>query len=115
VITKDSEKAALIRRLSDQGISLMVFYDDAPPASISHDTVNSYTWLVHAPYEYEQLEKWLYPGNWQAIHPGNPSYRPFNSFKTKTAELDALLREAGIKLLIDSFHDDIEWNVIEEA
>lgn len=115
MVTNDREKAALIKRLSDERLSLMLFYEEAPPASISHDTVNDETWLIHPPYEHGQLEKWLYLGNWQAIYPGNRDYRPFNSFKSKAAEIDARMQEAGIKLLIDSFHDDIEWHVIEKT
>lgn len=115
LITKGSEKAALLKRLSDERVSLMFFYEDAPPASIPHEPVGDEVWLVHPPYEHDQLEKWLYLGNWQAISPGNRAYRPFDSFKSQPAEIDARLREAGVKLLIDSFHDDVEWNVIEDT
>lgn len=115
VITKDSEKAALLKRLSDERVSLMVFYEDAPPASIPHEIVGDEAWLIHPPYEHDHLKTWLYLGNWQAISPGSLAYRPFNSFKSDAAEIDARLREAGVKLLIDSFHDDREWHVIEDT
>lgn len=115
VITKDSERAALLKRLSDEGVSLMFFYEEAPPASIPHEAVGDEVWLIHPPYGHDQLEKWLYLGNWQAISPGNRAYRPFNSFKSDAAEIAVRLREAGVKLLIDSFHDDREWHVIEDT
>jgi len=115
IITNDREKADLLKRLSDQRIALMFFYEDEPPTSIAHNRVADQTWLVHPPYEYSELEKWLYLGNWHAIYPSNQNYLPFNSFKSKTDEIETRLREAGVKLLIDSFHDDIEWHVIEET
>ena len=71
--------------------------------------------LVHPPYDYETLEKWLYTGNWQAISPGNKDYQPFDTFKTEIDDIEQRMKEAKAEIVIDSFHDDIEWNVIEET
>ena len=71
--------------------------------------------LVHPPYDHETLEKWLYVGNRQAISPGNKDYRPFSTFKAKNSDIEQRMKEANAKIIIDSFHDDIEWNVIEET
>lgn len=115
IITKDLEKQALIRRLSDLKMPLMFFYEEEPAESFSHERVNEYITLVHPPYDYKTLEKWLYLGNWQAIFPANKEYQPFNTFKEKDPEITQRMNEAKLKLIIDAFHDNHEWNVIEET
>jgi hypothetical protein len=113
ILKSDSEKRVLVRRLSDQKCSLMFFYDESPENTLPHEKVSDNITIIHPPYEYDVLEKWLYLGNWHAIFPSNAKYEPFNTFKTKDFEIEQRLEESKIKLLIDSFHDDIEWNVIE--
>lgn len=61
------------------------------------------------------MEKWLYLGNWQAVFPANREYQPFNTFRAKNSEIEKRMTEFHIKLIIDSFPDDIEWNVIEDV
>ncbi len=92
----------------------MFFYEETPGEDLPHEKVAESVVLLHPPYNYETLEKWLYLGNWQAIFPGNREYQPFNTFKTKDLEIERRMRDAKVTLIIDSFHDDIEWNVIEE-
>ncbi len=114
-LIKDQEKRALIKRLSDQKVSLMFFYEEEPGESVPHERVDEFITFIHPPYDYETLEKWLYLGNWQAISPGNNAYRPFNTFKSENSEIEQRMKEFKAKIIIDSFHDDIEWNVIEET
>lgn len=115
IVTRESEKRALIGRLSNEKCALMFFYEEPPGDDIPHESVSESITLIHPPYDYEKLEKWLYLGNWQAIFPGNKNYEPFNTFKTSGAEIGQIMKGSKLKLIIDSFHDDIEWNVIEET
>jgi hypothetical protein len=91
----------------------MFFYNEEPEKDMPHERVSESITLIHPPYDYAVLEEWLHLGNWHAILPGNQNFRPFNTFKTKVSIIERKMTEASIKLIIDSFHDDIEWNVIE--
>lgn len=114
LITKDSEKQELMKRLSDQQVSLMFFYEEKTGENVSHVIVEESITLMHPPFDYEMLKQWLYLGNWQAISPGNKAFQTFNTFKTKNFEIEQRMKEAKVKIIIDSFHDDREWNVIEK-
>lgn len=114
ILRKDQDKQALIQRLSDQNMSLMFFYEEDPGESVMHEKVDESIYLVHPPYDYNTLGKWLYLGNWQAVFPANREYKPFNTFKTENAGIEKQVSESRVKLIIDSFHDDTEWKVIEE-
>jgi hypothetical protein len=113
ILKKETDKEALIRRLSAEQCSLMVFYEETPPAHIAHQKLNEFIFLLHPPYDYQILEQWLYIGNWQAIFPPNENYKFFNTFRTKNVEIKQRMLVDNISLIIDSFHDNIEWNVIE--
>src|SRR5438034_11707256 len=115
ILRKESDKQALISRLSNEGCTLMFFYEEEPAEDVLHERVAESITLVHPPYDYEVLEKWLYLGNWQAIFPSNKDYQPFNTFKAKDSDIEQRMKGANVKLIVDSFHDDIEWNVIEET
>ncbi len=115
ILKRDAEKQTLIRRLSDEGRTLMFFSEEEPGDEVPHERVSESITVVHPPYEYETLAKWLYLGNWQAIFPGNKDYQPFNTFKSRASDLEKRMKEAKLTLIVDSFHDDIEWNVIEET
>ena len=82
ILKKESDKQALISRLSNEGCPLMFFYEEEPEDDIPHERVAESITLVHPPYDYETLERWLYLGNWHAIYPSNKDYKPFNTFKT---------------------------------
>lgn len=114
ILKKDSEKKALITRLSNERRSLMFFYKEAAGKDLRYEKVSESITIIHPSYDYETLEKWLYIGNWQAIYPGCKDFKPFNTFKTKRRDIEQKMKEAKLLLIIDSFHDDIEWNVIEE-
>ncbi len=115
ILKKESEKKALISQLSNQKCSLMFFYEEKPEKDLPHERVDESIILIHPPYDYETLEKWLYLGNWQAIFPGNKDYQPFNTFRSEKSDIEQRMKKAKVKLIIDSFYDDIEWNVIEET
>ena len=113
ILRKESEKQKLINHLSSEKYTLMFFYEEAPGDNVPHECMCENITLVHPPYDYEALEKWLYLGNWQAISPANKDYQPFNTFKATEPEIEKRMTEAKLNIIIDSFHDDIEWNVIE--
>jgi hypothetical protein len=115
ILTKDSDKQVLIKRLADQKMALMFFYEEEPGEGVLHEKVDEFITLVHPPYDYDTLEKGLYLGNWQAVFPSHRHCKPFNTFKAKDSEIEQRMSEAKVKLVIDSFHDDINWNVIEES
>ena len=115
ILTREAEKQALIGRLSNDNYVLMIFYEEPPGDDIRHESVSKFITLIHPPYDYKKLKKWLYLGNWHAIFPANEHYQPFNTFKANGPEIEQTMKESQLKLVIDSFHDDIEWNVIEET
>ena len=115
IIKKDKEKRELIDRLSNKGCTLMFFYEESPDEGFPHEKLNDHVTLVPPPYRYEALEKWLYLGNWQAICPPNQHYVPFDTFRTSAVEIQERMNELKIEIIIDSFHDDTEWNVIENT
>jgi hypothetical protein len=115
IVTREAEKQALIDRLSNDNCALMIFYEEAPDDDIADESVSEFITLIHPPYDYKKLKKWLYLGNWHAIFPANQSYQPFNTFKANGLDIEQTMKESKLKLIIDSFHDDIEWNVIEET
>lgn len=105
----------LIQCLSDQSMPLLFFYEEEPGGDVLHEKVGNCINLVHPPYDYNSLGKWLYLGNWQAVFPANREYKPFDTFRAKNAEIEKRMTEFKVKLIIDSFHNDIEWNVIEDT
>lgn len=115
ILKKKSEKEALLDHLSKNGCSLMFFYEETPENDELYESVGESITLVHPPYDYKTLGKWLYMGNWQAISPANKDYQPFNTFKASDFDIERRMKEAKLKIIIDSFPDDIEWNVIDET
>ena len=115
ILKRDFEKRELIGRLSNERCSLMFFCEDAPGEDVLHEPAGESITVIHPPYDYETLEKWLYPGNWQAIFPANKDYRPLDTFNVSDSDIECRMNEAKLSLVIDSFHDDIEWNVIEQT
>lgn len=115
VIKKRQDKQELIDKLSAQNITLMFFYDEDPEDKLSYEKVGEDIYLIHPPYYYKTLKNWLYLGNWQAVVPSNTQYKPFDTFRTKEKEIEKQMDAFGISLIIDSFHDNIEWKVIEKT
>ena len=113
-LTNDLDKQALVQRLSDQNSPLMFFYEEAPGENLQYEKVDKGIHIVHPPYDYKSLEKWLYLGNWQAVFPASREYKPFDTFKTENGEIKRLMNDSKLLLIIDSFHDDTVWNVIGE-
>jgi hypothetical protein len=115
ILKKEADKQSLLRRLSAEQCRLMIFYEDVPPDHIPHEKAGECVFLLHPPYNYKVLEQWLYLGNWQAIFPANKNYQSFDTFRTEDFEIERKMRTANIALIIDSFHDDIEWKLSEIA
>lgn len=115
IIKNESEKILLFNRLSNDNISLMFFFDEIPDKEIHHEILAGNIFLVHPPFDYNILQKWLYPGNWQAIYPANAAYKPINTFKMKSSDIENTMNSYSLDLIIDSFHDNIEWCIIEKT
>jgi hypothetical protein len=112
MLTKDLDKWALIKRLCDKKMSLMFFYEKEPEENLQYEKIDKGIHLVHPPYDYKTLEKWLYYGNWQAVFPANREHKPFDTFRIENTEIEKRMNDSNLLLLIDSFHDDTTWNVI---
>jgi len=115
VTRKKSEKKALIEKLSDANYSLMFFYEEQPDAGLNSEHIGESVNVIHPPYDYDSLKKWLYCGNWQAIYPPNKAFEPFDTFRTSDVEIQNIMQKFGVQLIIDSFPDDIEWKVVDET
>ena len=116
----DKEKSQLINGFSMKNYSLMIFFDEPPNdflkkeisnGKINIEKIEDGVFKVKPPYTYELLTKWLYYGNWQAIYPPKNNFQGMDTFRKKEEDVKNHLMASGIEMLIDSFHDDIEWNV----
>ena len=115
IITKDKDKRALISRLSEAGAELALFYDDVPETLPRNTEVRDGVAIIPAPYDFDELEKFWNYGNWNLISPAKTDYKPLNTFKLSDSEIAQAMSLRGLSLIIDSFHDNIEWKVHENA
>ena len=112
-IKTNLEKAKILKECSDSGKHLSCYYDEEPETNIKNiRKMSDNKYLIIPPYQYDQLENWLSLGNWQIIHPDQSEYKFINTFKLSEDEIKNHIDNNQIELLIDSFHDNIEWNVI---
>jgi hypothetical protein len=114
ILKTESSKQELINRLSDDGNKLLVFFDDLADAPSTVNVVEEGVAIVSPPYDYESLERWWYYGNWQAVSPVNQEYIPFDTFKSTDQNIECALQDNQLSIIIDCFHDDVEWNVAEK-
>ena len=115
IITRDEDKRELIERLSNEGADLALFCDDLAEALPNSIEARESVSIVRAPYNFDELERSWYYGNWCLIHPANIDFSPIDTFRSPSAKIDQAMRSYGVTLLIDSFHDNIEWKVHENA
>ena len=108
----EDEKARLIRSLSNAGVSLTIGFDEPIDVDLKHEINSNGTVTVFPPYDYATLEKWLYTGNWLAYHPNNIDFKGFDIFRASDDIIATQMNEFGFTILIDSFHDDIEWKIV---
>ena len=94
-------------------LSILFFYDEEPEGCHNCQTIDKSRILVSPPFDYPGLRRWLSSGNWQAIYPANQEFEPIDTFRTQITEMIRRMKASGICLIIDSFHDDTEWNVLE--
>ncbi len=113
ILKKEVAKRELFQRLSKGRCSLLFFYDEEPEGDFSFENIAQFKTVVNPPYSYLTLEKWLYSGNWLAIYPAIREFTFVNTFKTPLSEVHEIMTKHGVNILIDSFHDDVEWNVYE--
>lgn len=119
LIAKDTEKRDLISGCSCKNREILVLFDENPYDYLSDDIsvqkIEENKYLIQPPYIYEELSKWLHYGNWQAISPAISSYEFIDSFRTSSEVVRKHLTNHKIELMVDSFHDDIEWNVFRKG
>ena len=113
IFKSEHEKRGLIQRLSNDGIELAVYFDEDPDGSFSYRAIRPGLLVVVPPFDFDVLEQWWYYGNWQAIAPVSPGYEPFDTFRSSETKIKRCLEVHNLSMIIDSFHDDAEWNVIE--
>jgi len=114
-ITYHREKAEFISNVSQENREMLFLYDEDPrdylPEEIRLQRFDQRKYIIYPPYSYEPLMKWLQPGNWQAVSPAIESYAFVDSFRSSYESIQNHLENHRVELMIDSFHDDIEWNV----
>ena len=114
-VRDDKTKRNLIEELSQKGHPLLFFYDELPSdylkGDIKVDAAGKYRYIVNPPYSYDVLERWLYLGNWQAVYPPKTEFIGVDTFRKSVQDVEKQMHQYGVLILIDSFHDDIDWNV----
>lgn len=132
--TKNDEKARVIEEYSSRNCDIAVSYEDPPSKEIARwETLRepyvmecperflfwkftakahvSGLYKIYAPYSYKMLEKWWYCGNWHLWYPAKVIDDGIDTFRSTDAQIQAYMEKHGLELLIDSFHDDTEWNI----
>jgi len=119
LISNDIDKKGLISSSSTEDCEIMVLYDEDPYEYLSGDIafqrIDQNKYLIQPPYSYEKLSKWLYYGNWQVVSPAISSYEFIDSFRSSPEKIQNHLNNHKVDLMIDSFHDNIEWNVFRKG
>jgi hypothetical protein len=109
----EAKKRALIERLSIENSELAVYFEEEPDGTFSYRSIQPGLIVIMPPYDFDALNRWWYYGNWQAIAPVDPGYKPFDTFRSTDAQIAHKLETHTVSIIIDSFHDDTEWKVIE--
>lgn len=109
----ESERSPLFQKLSDSGKELTLRYDEEPIdyngiENVAIQQTGSHEHLIRPPFTYDFLSDWLSFGNWTAFTPAVKGLPNIDSFRKEEEALN-LLSEFGIEVLIDSFHDDVNW------
>lgn len=114
-LSQDAEKKTLIDGLSAVGTELVIFFDEMPDRPDCVQLRSEKVGVIVAPYDYERLEEWWYYGNWLVVSPAVTGFEPLDTFRSTLREVTDAMRASGVSLLIDCFHDDVEWNVYEDV
>lgn len=109
----EARKRELIEWLSKAGKELAVYCDEPPGGALKFTRVREGLVVVSPPYEYDTLAQWWYMGNWQAVTPPAVDFEPLITFRATNDQIQQHAARHGVSLIIDSFHDNAEWNVIE--
>jgi len=68
-------------------------------------------WRVPRGAAGKDLLSWLYMGNWQ-LYVSEEVIPPLPDLcRASRNEIESFVRESGVSLVIDSFHDDTSWSV----
>lgn len=104
-------KATILRISIESGATLLYDepLDDAKLAETLVD-LGSGQYRLTAATSLASLADWLYLGNWQIVLPSCPG-TTIDAARATEAVICQYLDSNGLKLLVDSFHDDIEWVV----
>ena len=115
IVKKDRAKRALINRLSAAKVKLKIYFEDLDEGPSFVELTKPGIANILPPYDYDELESWWYVGNWILVAPNTATIDPVNCFRMSDRELSQLMESQQVSLLIDCFHDDIEWKVCEHG
>ena len=115
-VVHEKDMQELIQGLSEGNNKLIIKYDEFEDAPKCVKKITKDSGELLPPYNYEQLEKWLYPGNWQIFLSNKEEISEvIYTFKSNKEEIIEYMTKNQILLLIDSFHDNVEWNVCDNT
>ena len=102
--------------LSDAGNVLRILSDEEPIdwdgiEKLNIEKKEEKVYFVHPPYSYRLLKGWLAYGGWRVSIPSDREIPVFDTFREDDSKIIETLDEIGVEILIDSFHDNIEWKV----
>ena len=115
-VRDETAKSDILSALSQKDCALLFSYEEPPfeyleKTGVKVEKIREDGYVVHPPYSHEALTRWLYLGNWQAIHPVQPEFIGIDTFRKSVQDVERQMRQYGVTVLIDSFHDDTDWNV----
>ena len=113
IVSGENRKRAIIERLSRNGAELGIYIDEEPRDTFKWKKLDNGAIAIVPPYDYGVLSEWWYVGNWQAVSPPSLGYSPVDTFRTPDEEIEERFKAGGLTVLIDSFHDDTDWKVVE--
>lgn len=113
IITKDQDRRAVLQKLSAAGEDLALFCEDFEATTPRAKRVRAGVATLSAPFNFDELERCWYCGNWNLIAPAKTDFEPLDTFRQSDAQIAHVMQLHGLVVLVDSFHDNIEWKVHE--
>lgn len=113
IISVDREKRELINRLSVAKADLALFYGDFEDLPSGLTRVTQDVAIIHPPFVFDELEAFWSYGNWNLVGPARLDWRFMDTFRLGDEEIGKAMRNHKVELVVDSFHDNIEWRVCE--
>jgi hypothetical protein len=86
-----------------------VRYEENPEGFDGTDQVEPQLWLLPFGVSGEAMLDWLYLGNWQLTVCASPPKENPDFCRSPDADVAEYVRKSGVRVVIDSFHDDVSW------